>query len=364
MTDLDFAGEVTNYGVHGIYSYPARFIPQIPRFFIEKYKPKVVLDPFGGSGTTAVEAKLHGALPVHVDIMPVSFALARVKCHEFTTIEFHRALVALRLALKAPERKLPMEWMDKELTCHGKDGDYRYFKDNVLEEIMAVREAILAMDDCPAKDFARLCAGQCLQRVASAMIQASHWEEGHVEREDYIDVFLKYMAQQRDKFEAYYRQHPGFLNGIHPVILNSQLGTFSWVLGSDKRAAGLKDSIDLIVKSPPYGKLVRVVNYPEIHKFTHLFFFEEPSPPPSAFIQSTAGLNQYMDRWCSFLRPGGHCVVVVAPSCSDDWVTETRAMLARSGLEKCEDVERVIDPTRKYAPRQITREWVLDWMKK
>jgi hypothetical protein len=361
MTNLDFAGEVTNYGVHGIYSYPARFIPQIPRFFIEKYSPSVVMDCFGGSGTTAVEAKLHGCSPIHVDIMPVSFALCRVKTHEFTSAEFHAAISAVTAVLMHPEKRDAEAWMVPELTCRNEKGRYNYFSAEAVEEIMAVRKAIFDLPDGYGKDFLRLCAGQCLGRVASAMIQASHWEEGREERHDFIDVFKAYAKRERNAFEDYYRQYNGdrgqfnYRNGIEPTILDSSAPS-SWVITGKP--------VDLIVTSPPYGKLQRVVNYPEVHKFTHLFFFTEPSPPPSAFIQSTAELNVYMDRMCSYLKPGGHCVVVVAPSCSDDWVAETRSILGRAGLSCVEDVERVIDPTRKYAPRQITKEWVLDWVKK
>ena len=48
---------------HDYHRYPAKFIPQIVRKLIEDYAPsgtQVVCDPFGGCGTTLVEAKLLG----------------------------------------------------------------------------------------------------------------------------------------------------------------------------------------------------------------------------------------------------------------------------------------------------------------
>ena len=49
----------TSYLTHGIHPYTAKLIPHIPRYFIEKYtyKDEVILDPFCGSGTTAVVSK-------------------------------------------------------------------------------------------------------------------------------------------------------------------------------------------------------------------------------------------------------------------------------------------------------------------
>ena len=64
----------TTYLTHGIHSYPAKFIPHIPRYIIKNYtKPKeVVLDQFCGSGTALVEANLLGRNAYGIDINPLS----------------------------------------------------------------------------------------------------------------------------------------------------------------------------------------------------------------------------------------------------------------------------------------------------
>ncbi len=60
-------------------SYRACFKPQLPRYFIEKYTKKndVVYDPFGGRGTTAIEAALMGRRIIQNDINPISEILSR-----------------------------------------------------------------------------------------------------------------------------------------------------------------------------------------------------------------------------------------------------------------------------------------------
>ncbi|MEL7225679.1 MAG: hypothetical protein AAGL17_12675, partial [Cyanobacteria bacterium J06576_12] len=48
---------------HGLHKYPAKFIPQIPRWALQyrnNNNKESVLDPFCGSGTTLVEVGLHG----------------------------------------------------------------------------------------------------------------------------------------------------------------------------------------------------------------------------------------------------------------------------------------------------------------
>ena len=56
---LNITSNNVTYFTHIIHKYPAKFIPHIPRWAINKYlrgKGKLVLDPFCGSGTTLVEA--------------------------------------------------------------------------------------------------------------------------------------------------------------------------------------------------------------------------------------------------------------------------------------------------------------------
>ncbi|MCS6794495.1 MAG: site-specific DNA-methyltransferase [Raineya sp.] len=50
----------TTYLTHGIYYYPAKFIPQVVRFCIENFTQKNdwIIDPFAGSGTVPLEAYL------------------------------------------------------------------------------------------------------------------------------------------------------------------------------------------------------------------------------------------------------------------------------------------------------------------
>lgn len=58
--------------INSIPWYPATFIPPIPKFLIALLtKPgETVLDPFGGKGTTAVEAVKQGRIPIYNDLNP------------------------------------------------------------------------------------------------------------------------------------------------------------------------------------------------------------------------------------------------------------------------------------------------------
>jgi DNA modification methylase len=79
----DFKNDDTKLNTHGFHSYPAMMIPQVARRLIETYglESKVLLDPFMGSGTALVEAKLHDNFEVAygIDINPLTRLIAKVK---------------------------------------------------------------------------------------------------------------------------------------------------------------------------------------------------------------------------------------------------------------------------------------------
>ena len=86
-SDSTFEINSTNvsYFTHGLFKYPCRFIPQIPRWAIQQYsKPDdLVLDPFAGSGTTLVEAVLNQRVGLGVDFDKFSQLLCKVKTTKY-----------------------------------------------------------------------------------------------------------------------------------------------------------------------------------------------------------------------------------------------------------------------------------------
>ena len=78
----DIGRSQTTAFTHDYHRYPAKFIPQIVRKLIENYAPsgaQVVCDPFGGCGTTLVEAKLLGHKRIGFDINPVANLITQTK---------------------------------------------------------------------------------------------------------------------------------------------------------------------------------------------------------------------------------------------------------------------------------------------
>ncbi|PVU69797.1 cytosine methylase [Sulfolobales archaeon SCGC AB-777_K20] len=71
----------TNYATHDLYPYPAKFIPNVVRYFIEAYtKPgETLFDPFAGSGTVAIEAEITGRNYILWDLNPIIEILVKAE---------------------------------------------------------------------------------------------------------------------------------------------------------------------------------------------------------------------------------------------------------------------------------------------
>lgn len=89
----------TGYLTHGIYAYPAKFIPQVVRYCISTYTHEndCIIDPFAGSGTVGLEAYLLRRNALLLDINPLLDHIVPIKVY---TGRFPLGLSVLRECLR------------------------------------------------------------------------------------------------------------------------------------------------------------------------------------------------------------------------------------------------------------------------
>jgi SAM-dependent methyltransferase len=90
ITQKNVTRSVNQYLTHWIYPYKGKFHPQMIRALLNIIKLKendTVLDPFIGSGTTAVEAMLLGINCIGIDISPLCVIQSKVKTESIEVIE-------------------------------------------------------------------------------------------------------------------------------------------------------------------------------------------------------------------------------------------------------------------------------------
>src|SRR5947207_1580348 len=91
--EQDLPEHIRTKHVHRLHPYLGKFIPQLAEIFLRKYHPKVVCDPFGGSGTTLVEANALGINSVACDISAFNCLLMKVKTDQYDLAVLEREVL-------------------------------------------------------------------------------------------------------------------------------------------------------------------------------------------------------------------------------------------------------------------------------
>lgn len=130
--------EQTRY-THGIHKYPAKIFPELPRWLIKKYSKKndIILDPFGGSATTSIEALLSNRNSVSVDIDPFARFLAKVKT---TKLDNEELEIYSNILIK----KITKFRITKQLEKYIPDFPYRdnWFNKDIIYELAYIKKSI------------------------------------------------------------------------------------------------------------------------------------------------------------------------------------------------------------------------------
>ena len=77
----DFGREARVYYPHNVGDYPTKILPWVAKILVRRFSKKgeTILDPFCGSGTFAVEAKVAGRNSINYDINPRAVELTKLK---------------------------------------------------------------------------------------------------------------------------------------------------------------------------------------------------------------------------------------------------------------------------------------------
>ena len=245
--DWDFKDADTQYLTHNFHPYPAKFIPQIPRQLMLLFSNKgdVILDPFCGSGTTLVEARLLGLNSIGVDINPLACLISKVKT---TPIPSHKLKIINNLLAKI-RSEINLLYGQKLLTSTIKLEyelprfpriDY-WFKKHVQKELAIIKKHIDMIPDRDLKDM-------CLVAFSSIIIRVSNQESDT--RYAKIDKKIKPF----ETFTFFENKLRDMIKRIREFSKKYDKNTWIKIFNKDSRDLNFisNESVDLIVTSPPY----------------------------------------------------------------------------------------------------------------
>ncbi len=147
---------------HQIHPYPAKLLPSIAHFFMRAsaiVKPgSMVLDPFCGSGTVALEASMAGHFPLVADANPLSLLITKVKTTRYDPLEL-RAVTTMVVQRASRLRSAP------EIPVVN---SHLWYEPQRKKELEILMRAIREVEDERHRDFLLLCFSVVARKLSLA----------------------------------------------------------------------------------------------------------------------------------------------------------------------------------------------------
>ena len=401
--------KVGERATHYLHPYPAKLLPQIAHFFLAASvlsKPgNLVLDPFGGTGTVALEALLAGRRALQSDANPLARLIAQTKTKLLSEKSLQQAFANLQSRYKLARAKKVSDVVNV---------DYWYGRDEI-RALSRLRIAITGENQKKIREFLLVTFSAVARKASNADLRFSvpvrkktSSEDSEVTRPSVWELF-----------EAQFKANVARQRALREM--SPKLGTLECA-GYDARnlkAAGAgsrkgqrpldADSIDLIITSPPYAgaqKYVRAsslsLGWLGLAAQADLRSLEKKSigrehlaksevgalpdtglPEANAFVGLISGQNSrrgaiiatYLAEMrvalleaVRVLRPGGHFVLVIGDNqvCGQEFASSKflTSILEEYGLvvkvKLLDEIRsRGLITKRHKTSGMITREWVI-----
>lgn len=366
-----FTSDKTGFLTHDLHPYPAKFIPQIPGHCIARlsFRGELVLDPFGGSGTTALEAVRMGRRAISIDANAVGTLIGKVKTCNIdrsvaTDLHSIRSAVTTRLAdIPDPEQLCK----ENEQHIPAIPNIDKWFSLTSRGELAFIRSRIASMESDKARDMALLSLSKIILSVS------------------FQDSETRYSSKPRKipQGETLHR----FLVAIDNILRNVaktqpilRYGACDFITADTRQIDNgvcKPDSVDLIVTSPPYGN---AMDYHLYHRFRLLWLGQDPlqlakieigshlrhQKEASGFDSYLAEMKQSLSGMYRVLKPGRYAVLVVGDAIYKSKLYRGAESLSgisdKLGFETACIVERKIHTTKRSfvaAGRRATTEKLL-----
>jgi 16S rRNA G966 N2-methylase RsmD len=226
--------------VHGFHSYPARMHPVTARRLCEGFceRGATLLDPFCGSGTVLVEARLAGRRALGVDANPLAVRLARLKVRGVPADE-RRVLqeAAERVAAVATERRKAKSGASRR---YGPE-DVALFEPHVLLELDSLRVGLDGLSPPALREDLELVLSSLLTKVSRRAADTSEHAAPRRIAAGYPSRLLVKKTEELCRLLA--EIEPQLRSAPPPRVVEGDARRL--------REASVRD-VDLVVTSPPY----------------------------------------------------------------------------------------------------------------
>jgi hypothetical protein len=315
-----------NWGgpLHSLCSYQGKLKPAIAHFLISQFTQPgdVVLDPMGGVGTIALEARRQGRIGISNDLSPLADAIARPKLESCSSSE------ALDVAEMLKRRLVDGPGINELLgrcdVTFGLNGPISsYFNADTLREVLIAREFF--RDGSFASPVAR-------DVVRSAVLHILHGNRPYVISRNSHPV-TPFAPTGPDEYRSLAARLDQRLTKVLPALQElNELSQDGLAVHRDFRDLICVDPVDAVITSPPFAQSLRFWS----SNWMRLWFVgwerQDFSRQPELFVefQQQRSYDVYSDfarATRKQIKPGGTLILHLGETASENMVEHIRPHL-------------------------------------
>jgi len=266
--DWSFTKDKTGFLTHDLHPYPAKFIPQIPGHLISRLslRGELIFDPFGGSGTTALEAVRLGRRAFSIDANAIGTLIGKVKTgnlDQVTATDIHAIQCSLASRLTDIQKEPSILCEEYARFIPEIANIDKWFPLTSRGELAFIKSKIAEMESEKAKNISQLALSRIILPVSFQDSETRYSSKPRViPPGETIKRFIKALdeiTQSIIRTQAVIRYGVcDFLTADARELKEEQCNS---------------ESIDLIVTSPPYAN---VTDYHLYHRFRLLWLGHDP----------------------------------------------------------------------------------------
>jgi len=361
--DWSFSDAVTSYLTHGVHPYPAKFIPQIAYNLIKilSLPGETVLDPFCGSGTTALESKLHNRNSINIDLNPLAKIIGIVKTAKLNS-QVHGQFEILKQDLRSIDSTSldydsNIQAEKEKLAVPSIPNIEKWFHSNSIKELSTIFNSTSKIKDNNAKNIALLAFSKTILRASNQASETQYSAKiKKIEKGYVLRMFLNNLGYTLSKV----KEQETKISSCKTQFLIADLR--KPIVGNSSDHLIKPNSVDLVVTSPPYPN---ATDYHLYHRFRLFWLGFDPREMGKNEIGShlrhqkeKTGFQNYLTEMKDSLeniflalKPGRFAAIVVGDAIFNGQTFHTSKELSKVaetiGLEKFLEIERPVHNTKR-----------------
>lgn len=237
--------KVGERATHYLHSYPAKLLPHIAHFFLasQRFCPAdgLVLDPFSGSGTVALEACLSGRPAAYADTNPLACLITEAKLRTIPTP-----------LLQAAFERVSTRYLRSRVVQHPAVVNmHKWFQPTVVRSLARLRAAIEPESSADLRKFFQVTFSATVRRVSNADPRLS---VPVLPKEGRTPLSSKEVWQCfADQFNANTRRIEKLTHLCPSPFRLTQAGGDARRMHVSSGGHLATESVDLVLTSPPYA---------------------------------------------------------------------------------------------------------------